>query len=154
MNSAEITDLRPLKPEDLDRVVEIDARITGRSRRLFFEKRLQAALADPHGFIALAVEGAGAALTGYAIARLQNGEFGDDHRVAVLDVIGVDPDTQHSGAGTTLLEGISARLKKMNISELRTQVDWQDRDLTHFFAAAGFDLAFDQVLERPLISAH
>ncbi len=150
MNSTENTGSRPLSPEDLDRVVDIDACITGRSRRLFFEKRLAAALADPHGFVTLAVEEPGQELIGFAIARIQNGEFGDDHRIAVLDVIGVDPDDQHSGAGRVLLEGMSERLKKMNIGEMRTQVDWQDHDLMHFFAASGFNLAFDQVLERPI----
>ncbi len=148
MNSEENIALRPLKPDDLDRVVEIDARIIGRSRRVFFEKRLAAALADPAGFVALAVANSGGQLTGFAIARIQNGEFGIDHRIAVLDVIGVDPLAQHGGGGTALLDGITERLRKINITELRTQVEWQNRDLTHFFAAAGFDLAFDQVLER------
>ncbi len=150
MSSKEDNQPRPLKPDDLDRVVDIDARITGRSRRLFFEKRLQAALSDPHGFVALAIENADARLAGFAIARIQNGEFGDDHRIAVLDVIGVDPDARHGGVGSALLAGVDERLKKMNIGELRTQIDWQGRDLMQFFAAAGFNLAFDQVLERPL----
>jgi len=150
MKPQEKLGLRSLMPDDLERVVAIDGGITGRSRRLFFEKRLQAALGDPHGFVALAVDRSDEQLIGFAIARLQNGEFGDDHRIAVLDVIGVDPDARHSGAGTVLLDGIVGRLKKMNIGEMRTQVDWQNRDLMQFFAAAGFGLAFDHVLERPL----
>ena len=44
MGATPDTDLRPLGPEDLDRVVEIDRRLVGRSRRGFFEKRLAAAL--------------------------------------------------------------------------------------------------------------
>jgi len=39
--------LRPLGAADLDAVVEIDAQITGRSRRVYFERRLQAALRAP-----------------------------------------------------------------------------------------------------------
>lgn len=148
MSSHEIAVPRPLRPEDLEPVVAIDANITGRTRRVFFEKRLQAALSNPHGFIAKAVDNLDGDLAGFAIARIQNGEFGDDHRVAVLDVIGVDPHDRHVGAGTVLLENISAELKKLNISEMRTQVDWEDSGLMHFFAAAGFELAFEQVLER------
>jgi GNAT superfamily N-acetyltransferase len=139
--------LRALRPADLDAVVEIDRRITGRSRRVFFERRLKAALADPAGFIAVAVD-SDDACTGFAIARLQNGEFGDDRRVAVLDVIGVDPGQQGAGVGTLLLEGTTARMRKHDVHELRTQVDWRDQDLIRFFAAIGFGLAPRQVLER------
>ena len=39
--------LRRLAAQDLDTVVEIDAQITGRSRRAYFERRLQAALRAP-----------------------------------------------------------------------------------------------------------
>jgi GNAT superfamily N-acetyltransferase len=139
--------LRALRPADLNAVVEIDRRITGRSRRIFFERRLKAALADPAGFIVVAVEAEGAC-TGFAIARLQNGEFGDDRRVAVLDVIGVDPARRGAGVGSLLLEGITARMKRCDVRELRTQVDWRDQELVQFFAAAGFGLAPRQVLER------
>jgi GNAT superfamily N-acetyltransferase len=139
--------LRALRPADLDAVVAIDRRIGGRGRRVFFERRLQAALADPAGFIAVAVERDGA-LGGFAIARLQNGEFGDDRRVAVLDVIGVDPERQGGGLGALLLDGITARMKRRDVHELRTQVDWREQRLLRFFAAAGFALAPRQVLER------
>ncbi len=143
--------LRALRPADLDAVVEIDRRITGRSRRIFFERRLKAALADPAGFIVVAVEAEDAdtgTCTGFAIARLQNGEFGDDRRVAVLDVIGVDPARHGAGIGTLLLEGVTAGMKRCDVGELRTQVDWRDQELIRFFAAAGFGLAPRQVLER------
>ncbi len=143
--------LRALRPADLNAVVEIDRRITGRSRRVFFERRLKAALADPAGFIVVAVEADGVssgACAGFAIARLQNGEFGDDRRVAVLDVIGVDPARRGAGVGSLLLEGITARMKRCDVRELRTQVDWRDQELVQFFAAAGFGLAPRQVLER------
>ncbi len=139
--------LRALRPADLDAVVEIDSRITGRSRRVFFERRLKAALADPAGFIVVAVD-IEDACTGFAIACLQNGEFGDGRRVAVLDVIAVDPAHHGAGVGTLLLEGITARMKFREVRELRTQVDWCDQELIRFFAAAGFGLAPRQVLER------
>ncbi|MDH5747732.1 MAG: GNAT family N-acetyltransferase [Rhodospirillales bacterium] len=139
--------LRPLKPEDLDQVVDIDGRIGGRLRRIFFEKRLEAALADTNGFIAVAVEADGE-LAGFAIARLQNGEYGDDHRVAVLDVIGVDPECQHTGLGHQLLDGVEGYMRKRGINELRTEVDWNNSGLLHFFSTTGFGLAPFQMLER------
>ena len=147
MSSQSPGNLRSLEPADLESVVEIDRRIIGRSRRVFFEKRLQAALADPAGFIAVAVE-SGGVLAGFAIGRLQNGEFGDDRRVAVLDVIGVDPDSRKGGLGALLLDGMARHMMRRDTRELRTQVDWHDRNLVQFFAVAGFSLASRVVLER------
>jgi ribosomal protein S18 acetylase RimI-like enzyme len=139
--------VRPLKPEDLERVVELDRQTSGRSRRVFFEKRLEAALANSAGFITIAAEIDGV-LSGFAIARLQNGEFGEDSQIAILDVIGVEPSSQHAGLGHRLLDGIAGHMRKRDITELRTQVDWNDRKIFQFFSAAGFSLAPQQVLER------
>lgn len=139
--------LRPLRPDDLDRVVDIDAQNAGRARRVFFEKRLAAALADPDGFIAVAVERDGRA-DGFAIARIQAGEFGDAQPVAILDVIGVAPDAQGAGLGPLLIDGLDGRLRKRGVHEVRTQVDWSEQRLLGFFAAAGFALAPRTVLER------
>ena len=138
---------RQLRPEDLERVVDIDRRITGRSRSVFFAKRLQAALDNVKGFIAMAAETDGK-LTGFAIARLQDGEFGDTRRVATLDVIGVDPDCQNRGQGGLLLHHITEVMHKLGVHELRTQVGWRETALTRFFAASGFFLAPRQILKR------
>lgn len=139
--------LRPLKPEDLERVVEIDRQASGRSRRVFFEKRLEAALANSAGFFTIAAEVDGV-LSGFAIARLQNGEFGGNSQIAILDVIGVETSSRHAGLGHRLLDGITGYMRTRNITELRTQVDWNDRKIFQFFLAAGFSLAPQQVLER------
>jgi len=144
---------RSLRPGDLPAVVEIDAVTTGRTRRNFFEKRLDAALANPDGFVTAAIEKQGdgkksGPLIGYAIARLQHGEYGDDQWLATLDVIGMDPEWQHKKLGTRLLDTVRERLKKNGVGELRTHVDWHDRGLLGFFSAAGFELAPRHVLER------
>jgi ribosomal protein S18 acetylase RimI-like enzyme len=147
MNERTSPTLRALKPADLERVVEIDTQNAGRSRRQFFKKRLEAALADVKGFIAVATEYNGQ-LTGFSIARIQHGEFGIDRKTAVLDVIGVDPGCQKGGQGSLLLDGITKQAKKLGISELRTQIDWQDKSLIGFFASHDFLLAPNRVLER------
>jgi ribosomal protein S18 acetylase RimI-like enzyme len=141
------TKLRSLRPKDLDRVVDIDRRIIGRSRRRFFEKRLAAALADNKGFVAAAATDPDDLVSGYAIARMQNGEFGGDHRIAVIDVIGVDPDARRSGSGSLIVEWIADQAVEAGATELRTQIDWQNRNLIHFFSGAGFQLAPYTVLE-------
>lgn len=150
MSKAGPSRTRVLKPEDLDAVIEIDRRITGRARWGFFEQRLRAAQSGADTIIAMATEDEdGGALTGYAIARVQAGEFGDDRLMAILDIIGVDPACQHSGLGTQLIDGVTRTMQKLGIKELRTQASWTDYAVIPFFAANGFTLTSRIVLERP-----
>jgi ribosomal protein S18 acetylase RimI-like enzyme len=139
--------LRSLHRDDLDRVSGIESRITGQSRKGFLEKRFAAAAESAAGFIACAAVREGK-LAGYAIARIQEGEFGAPDAVAVLDVIGIDPEAQGKGIGKALLAEMERRMKERGIGTLRTQVDWGTPAMTRFFSSAGFLLAPVQVLER------
>ena len=139
--------LRSLRGEDLDRVAGIEGRIAGHPRRGFLEKRFDAAFAAPDGFIACAAVRDGK-LAGYAIARIQEGEFGAPGTVAALDVIGIDPDAQGEGIGKALLADLERRMKARGIETLRTQVDWGSPPMIRFFSATGFHLAPVHILER------
>jgi ribosomal protein S18 acetylase RimI-like enzyme len=139
--------LRSLHRDDLDRVSSIESRITGHSRKGFLEKRFAAAAESPDGFIACAAV-RDEKLSGYAIARIQEGEFGAQDAVAVLDVIGIDPDAQGKGIGKALLAEMERRMKARGIETLRTQVDWGSPPMIRFFSSTEFLLAPAQVLER------
>ena len=139
--------LRPLHPDDLERVSGIETRITGHSRKGFLEKRFAATAGSPDGFIACAATLDGK-LAGYAIARIQQGEFGAPDAVAVLDVLGIDPDLQGKGIGKALLGEMERRMKARGIGTLRTQVDWGTPAMVRFFSSSKFLLAPAQVLER------
>lgn len=140
--------VRFLAPSDLDRVTQIDRAIMGHSRRGFFENRLQAALRDPKGFIALGfVEND--LLEGFCLAQILDGEFGGLAPVAVLDAIATTPDVRGHGGAHGLLGALQARARALGGRELRTQVLWSDQRLTHFLAAAGFKLGHWLVLDRP-----
>jgi len=139
--------LRPLHRDDLDRVSAIESRITGHSRKGFLEKRFVATTGSPDGFIACAAVLDGK-LGGYAIARIQEGEFGAPDAVAVLDVLGIDPDLQGKGIGKAVLGEMERGMKARGIGTLRTQVDWGSPAMIRFFSSAGFLLAPAQVLER------
>ncbi|HZL98014.1 MAG TPA: GNAT family N-acetyltransferase, partial [Terriglobales bacterium] len=128
--------LRSLHRDDIDRVSGIESRITGHSRKGFLEKRFAAAAKSPDGFIACATSLDGK-LAGYAIARIQEGEFGVPGAVAVLDVIGIDPDIQGKGIGKALLAEMERRMKTRGIGTLRTQVDWGNPAMIRFFSSTG-----------------
>jgi ribosomal protein S18 acetylase RimI-like enzyme len=139
--------LRSLRPNDLPRLSEIESRIAGRPRRAFFEKRLAVATATPESFITCAAL-EGEKVVGYGFARLQEGEFGATRGVAVLDVIGVDPDFQRRGIGKAVISGIEQRMNKKGIETLRTQTVWTDHVMSGFFSSVGFTLAPSQIIER------
>ncbi len=139
--------LRSLRAEDLDRVAGIEGRIAGHPRRGFLGKRFDAAEARPDAFIACAALRDGE-LAGYAFARIQEGEFGASYAVAVLDVVGIDPDAQGKGIGKALLAEMERRMKAKGIGTLRTQVDWGSPAMIRFFSSTGFLLAPVQILER------
>jgi ribosomal protein S18 acetylase RimI-like enzyme len=139
--------LRSLHRDDLDRVSAIESRITGHSRKGFLEKRFAAAAESPDGFIACAAV-RDDELSGYALARIQEGEFGARDTVADLDVIGIDPGVQGKGIGKALLAEMERRLKTRGIGTLRTLVDWESPPMIRFFSSTGFLLAPAQVLER------
>lgn len=139
--------LRPLRPEDLDRVSEIESRIAGHPRKGFLEKRFAVAKASPEDFITCAaVEGE--RLAGYGFARLHEGEFGARGAVAVLDIIGVDPEARGRGIGKSVIDDIERRMVEKGIGTLRTQVDWTNRGMVGFFSSTGFRLAPCRIVER------
>jgi GNAT superfamily N-acetyltransferase len=130
-------------------VIAIDSAHTGHSRRRFFEKRFAAAVARPQDFATIGIDRNGA-LRGFAIARIQRGEFGREQAVAVLDAVGVEPHARERGVGRALIDGLIAALDRMGVGSLTSQAAWNNHELLRFFAASGFALAPRLVLERSL----
>lgn len=137
---------RRLAPGDLDAVVAIDATITGRSRRSYFERRLEAALARPVLHLQHAVT-CGEELSGYVLARKLAGEFGRNEPALRLEVIGVKPGVQGQGIGSLLLAALEADARSSGITQLLTQAAWRDHGMLEFLDHAGFELARSVVVD-------
>ena len=138
--------LRRLGVQDLDAVVEIDTQIIGRSRRAYLERRLQAALRAPTLHTQFAAEDNGA-VTGFALARRLEGEFGRVEPMLRLEMIGVRPGEQGHGYGDALLGALEADARKRGILELRTHASWKDHGMLGFLDHAGFELGSEQMLD-------
>jgi GNAT superfamily N-acetyltransferase len=139
--------VRSLNANDLERVVEIDRMHSGHSRRRFFEKRFASAAASPDDFVQLGLM-RGGSLRGFAIARLLRGEFGRQDAVAMLDVLGVAPESQEQGVGQALIERLVEIVRKKGIRSLHSQAQWTNVQLLRFFDAADFRLSPRTVLNR------
>jgi len=129
--------VRGLRPEDLDRVIRLDARLTGRRREVFFRMKLRQNLQETGVKVSLAAELDGA-FCGFLRARVYYGEFGAMEPEAVLDTIDVDPDFQGRGVGGALLDQLCTNLRGLNVDRLRTEAGWNAFPLLAFLHREGF----------------
>ena len=70
--------------------------------------------------------------------------------MAVLDAIGVEPQSQEQGIGHALMGELTENLRAMGVRSLQSLADWTNHDLLRFFDASGFTLAPRLALERPV----
>lgn len=131
------TTVRGLRPRDLDAVIALDARITGRRRDDYFRRKLDQALKDTGIQVSLAAEVDGG-FVGFLLCRVFYGEFGAMEAAAVLDTLGVHPSFHGKGVGRALLAQLRTNLLGLGIHSLRTEVSWDAQDLMGFFRGEGF----------------
>ena len=129
--------VRRLRPDDLEAVIALDARSTGRRREEFFRLKLKQALEDTGIEASLAAEREGA-FAGFLLARVYYGEFGIMEPTAMLDTIGVHPDQRGHGVGAALIHQLRTNLLGLGIERLHTEVGWENLDLIAFFHHEGF----------------
>jgi predicted N-acetyltransferase YhbS len=133
-NSAEV---RSLAPGDLDAVVRIDRRITGRDRTSYMQCQLKEAMSELAIRVSLIARKDGVP-AGFIMAKADFGDFGRAAPVAVIDTIGVDPDFAGAGVGRALLGQLRINLAALQVERLETVVAKENFDLLGFFHAAGF----------------
>lgn len=141
--------IRSMTAGDLNEIVEIDRRITGRDRRSYYERLMDQVLGKTGVRVSLVAEHDGL-LIGFVMARVDYGEFGRTEPVAVLDTIGIRPDYQHHDAGGALLSQLFVNLAALRIERIRTVTPWNGFDIQHFLAETGFRPAQRLCLWMPL----
>lgn len=144
-------DVRPLRSNDLERVIAIDSAHVGEPRRRFFEKRLAHAEQHREDFVHVGVARDGV-LVGFAFARILRGEFGREQAMATLDAFGVERSSQDRGVGRALMNGLTEVLRRKGVQSVQSQADWTNHVLLRFFDASGFGLAPRLILERSVLT--
>jgi GNAT superfamily N-acetyltransferase len=129
--------VRNLRPRDLEGVIALDARVTGRRREGYFRVKLDQALRETGVQVSLAAEVDGA-LAGFLLSRVYYGEFGEPEPSAVLDTIGVHPGHRGKGVGRALLAQLRTNLLGLGIPRLRTEVSWDAFELVSYLQGEGF----------------
>ncbi len=131
--------IRLMKSEDFDAVLEIDTKVNKISRpdyyKLKFEKLIESSDYVPTSLVAENEENK---VVGFIMGEVFRGEFGISEDRATLDTIGVDPDYQGQGIGKKLIEEFLEHLKTLGVEKVNTLVKWNDPQLIPFFSANGF----------------
>ncbi len=143
--------VRPLTPQDLDRVCEIDALHTGVAKPDYW-RGVFADFLDPErhrgGKVGLATM-AGDELAGYLLGEVRAFEFGSPPCGWVFSV-GVAPEFDRSGHASTLLDEALRLFREEGVTTVRTMVLRDDIPVLSFFRARGFTGGAFYQLERRL----
>jgi ribosomal protein S18 acetylase RimI-like enzyme len=132
--------VRRLRPSDLEPVIAIDARATGRRRTEYFKLKLELARNETGVEVSLAAEIDGM-FVGFLIARVYYGDFGVAEATATLEVIGVHPDFRGRGVGHALLSQLTTNLLGLGVGKVSTEVNWDDPHMIAFMHREGFEPA-------------
>jgi predicted N-acetyltransferase YhbS len=134
--------IRSMRTDDLEMVVQLDARVFGIARPAFFERRI--ALLGAHDSashtLGLVAEENGA-VVGFVLGTLTSGEFGFAGVTVLMDSIAVAPHRQRHGIGHQLTRALVAESAALGARDMYTLVDWKAWDMLAFFDAADFGLA-------------
>ncbi len=130
--------VRVMKEEDMDDIVDIDARVLGQRRRVYYERKCALALDDARQLVTSLVGEQEGQVIGFIMGNVYLGEFGIPETMASLDTIGVHPDYQGQGLAIELMKEFVTNLKKAGVERIYTLVNWNDWDLLRFFEKSGF----------------
>ncbi len=147
--SRDFVPVRTMTEADLPKIISIDAENSGTERADYFTRKQNENLHQSGVRVSLVAERDGYPV-GFIMARVDYGEFGRASTEAVMDTIGVDPGFRNQGIGRFLMAKLVANLKVLQVETVRTEVDWNDTALIHYFNSVGFCPAQRIVLSRTL----
>jgi GNAT superfamily N-acetyltransferase len=129
--------VRCLRAGDLEAVIALDARVTGRRRVEYFKLKLDMAMNETGVEVSLAAELDGMFI-GFLISRVYYGDFGIAEPSAVLEVMGVHRDFRGKGVGHALLRQLTTNLLGLGVGTVSTEVNWGDQGMLGFLEREGF----------------
>jgi predicted N-acetyltransferase YhbS len=127
--------IRPMEPEDISAVLEIDRKITGKKRAVTYQDLITG---DLGGELDLSFVGESKGkIRGFILAR--HAYVGEPVvEVCLIQILGVDPDYQRKGLASRLINAMEERSKALGLKYIRTMVADRDGSLQSFFTCVGF----------------
>ncbi len=145
--SRDLVPVRSMVEDDLDAVIGIDHRLTGRDRGAYYRAKFKEVLNETGIRVSLVAEIDGLP-AGFVMARVDLGEFGRTEPAAVMDTIGVDPGHGARGIGRALMSQLLANLASLRVEAVHTQVTWDNFGLMKFLRNCCFRPSQQVVLTK------
>ena len=128
--------IRNLARQDIEAVVKIDEKITGRHHEAYWTGKISKYLSgEPGACLAAETEGR---IVGFILGDIRGWEYA----IPVcgwLDILGVDIEYQGMGIGKKLIDALFAYFKDSGIENVVTMVNWNEADLIDYFRSNGFE---------------
>jgi ribosomal protein S18 acetylase RimI-like enzyme len=133
---------------DIDSIVAIDEKISGKYRPEVWERRIGYYLRrDPEASV---VAESGGKVVGFMLGEVRSGEFGLEEPTGWIEVLGVDPGQRGQAIGRRMAEAMLAHFKSQGATSVRTLVDEEMGEIAGFFASLGFAPSTLRPFARPL----
>ncbi len=128
---------RAMQKSDFRSIVRIDREITGNDNSAYYEQKIKEVF-DESGIRVSLVASQDDHVVGFAMARVDFGEFDRIEPAAVLDSIAVDPGYTHHLVGTAMLSQLLANLAALRIEVVRSEADAEHLGVLQFLQRNGF----------------
>lgn len=129
--------IRPLDELDIDSIVAIDEKISGRYRPEVWESRVGYYLRrDPDSSVVAEEDGR---VVGFMLGDVRSGEFGLEEPTGWIEVLGVDPEYRGRSVGRRMAEAILEHFRREGARSVRTLVDERMGEIARFFDSLGFE---------------
>lgn len=129
--------IRNLEKDDLAFIVNIEEKVTGVARPLYWEKRIEISEAIRPHWASLVAE-LNHRVVGFILGRAGELEFGLPSTVAWIEIVGVDPAFRGQGIGRALIERFAASAEDHDIKTIFTLVGSGNQQMADFFKRIGF----------------
>jgi len=128
--------VRPMEPEDISGILEVDRKISGVARALTYRDLVREALGGQidMSFVAeIDNQFVGFVMAYLTYVREQVSE------ACVIQIFGVDPKFQKQGIASKLIQALLDKCRSQKIKLVRVMIDERDSELQGFFKRLGFD---------------
>lgn len=136
-SSPENLNIRPLKSDDFDALVQLDSKLReGETRREYWEKKFAIfRLRHPNlSLVALLND----QIVGYAMGNISGWEFGVKAGIGWLELIGVDPEHRHGGIARALVLELLRQFETLQVKTIYTTFHSDNTEMREFFHSVGF----------------
>ena len=143
-------DIRPIRADDLDVIVDIDSKHAGTARPEYLKHKLSEAMDVSQGLVSSMVAEIDGKVVGFVMGKVFVGEFGIPETTATIDTIGIDPKYGGRGIANELLDAFLTHLSAAGVESVQTLINWEDHTLLRFFSSNQFTPSKTINLERKI----